>query len=251
MTARPRSFDTLYEDGRREGLDDHVIQWTCRASLAQYRLVYAITREVVSRGTHVLDWGCGNGHFSYFLAALGARVEAFSFDPPPPFMVGREGYRHHRGDPTEPRHLPFEADRFEVVVSVGVLEHVYETGGDERASLREIHRVLAPGGRFLCFHFPNRHGWIEPAGKAVGRLEHYHHRKYDRGDIQRLCRETDLELLSLGRYNMIPRNQMRKLPAPVVDSRGGVATINAVDDTLRAFLGKFAQNYYFVGRKPA
>ena len=45
----------------------------------QYRLLYALTARYVSPGSAVLDWGCGRGHFSYYLLRHGYRVTAFSF----------------------------------------------------------------------------------------------------------------------------------------------------------------------------
>ncbi|MBQ4132690.1 MAG: methyltransferase domain-containing protein [Desulfovibrionaceae bacterium] len=45
--------------------------------------------------------------------------------------------------------------------SIGVFEHVHETGGDQLASLKEISRVLKPEGFFLCFHLPNKYSWVE------------------------------------------------------------------------------------------
>lgn len=47
--------------------------------------------------------------------------------------------------------LPFRGSAFDLVTANMVLEHV----DDPVALLREVHRVLAPGGRFV-FHTPNR-----------------------------------------------------------------------------------------------
>ncbi len=37
----------------------------------QYRPLYRAMRKYVKPGAHVLDWGSGNGHFSYFLLRAG------------------------------------------------------------------------------------------------------------------------------------------------------------------------------------
>ena len=42
-------------------------QFRSRACAQQYRLPYAQTQEFLREPRRVLDWGCGNGHFSYFL----------------------------------------------------------------------------------------------------------------------------------------------------------------------------------------
>jgi len=45
-------------------------------------------------------------------------------------------------------------DKFDAVVSVGVLEHVKETGGSEIGSLREIFRILKLNGYLSVTTFP-------------------------------------------------------------------------------------------------
>ena len=97
-----------------------------------------------------------------------------------------------------------EDGAFDCVFSIGVLEHVFETGGDEVASLREIRRVLKPGGHFLCFHFPNKHQWVEPVGKLLGIAEHFHRRKYTISNVKTFTEATALRLVDYGRYNVSP-----------------------------------------------
>jgi SAM-dependent methyltransferase len=143
--------------------------------------------------------------------------------------------------------LPFPDARFDAVFSVGVLEHVFQIGGDERASMAEIRRILKPGGRFLCFHFPNRRGWIEPVAKATGQAPTLHLRKYGREDVEALTADG-WRLLESGRYNMLPRNQLCRLPRAICDTEAGTRLIDFADRALSP-LSAFAQNWYFVARK--
>ena len=54
-------------------------------------------------------------------------------------------------DVNEQPRLPFDDASFDAVLSCGVLEHVpYEEG-----SVREIARVLKPGGHFFVYQLPN------------------------------------------------------------------------------------------------
>jgi SAM-dependent methyltransferase len=55
--------------------------------------------------------------------------------------------------------LPFEDGAFDVILARDVLEHV-----DLVPALRELHRVLAPGGRLVIstVHFTSRNLWIDP-----------------------------------------------------------------------------------------
>jgi ubiquinone/menaquinone biosynthesis C-methylase UbiE len=106
-------------------------------------------------GDQVLDVGCGDGHYDRRLAAAGCTVHAIDArservalavarNPHP-----RVSYYHM---PAE--QLAFPDGRFDVAVSICVLEHIT----DDLAALREIHRVLRPGGRLVlsCDSLSNR-----------------------------------------------------------------------------------------------
>jgi SAM-dependent methyltransferase len=148
--------------------------------------------------------------------------------------------------------LPFENAAFDAAASVGVLEHVHETGGDHRASLVELSRVLKPGGTLLVFHLPNRYSWIECVVRSVNpwlRSPVFQHSKlFTRADVEQFL-PPDLSIVECGRYNIIPRNPTSALPAWLRDSPTFVAGLNLLDDALTALLPVFAQNWFFVLRK--
>jgi SAM-dependent methyltransferase len=139
---------------------------------------------------------------------------------------------------------------FDAVASVGVLEHVRETGGSEARSLAEIVRVLRPGGVFLCCHFPNRTSWIDFLARRVPR-KHHHVYRYGRGDVTRLVKDAGLELLELRRYGLLPRMLLTRVLGPLRDSRVAANTWDAADVTLGALLSALCQNWGFAARKPA
>ncbi|MGD1951496.1 MAG: bifunctional 2-polyprenyl-6-hydroxyphenol methylase/3-demethylubiquinol 3-O-methyltransferase UbiG [Leptolyngbyaceae cyanobacterium] len=105
-------------------------------------------------GLRVLDVGCGGGYTCEFLAQRGAIV--IGIDPSAACIEAAKrhssamdltiDYRVGMGES-----LPFECDRFDVVVCVDVLEHVQRPA----ATVTEISRVLHPGGLF-CFDTINR-----------------------------------------------------------------------------------------------
>jgi SAM-dependent methyltransferase len=105
----------------------------------------------------ILDWGCGYGQVSWLLR--GRRLPVVSFDVEK--RATRELLpllRSVQVDYVEdPVRLPYRSESFSAVLSVGVLEHV----ADLHASLREVHRVLLPSGRFFIFMLPNRFSWSE------------------------------------------------------------------------------------------
>ncbi|MBI5382485.1 MAG: class I SAM-dependent methyltransferase [Opitutae bacterium] len=230
-------------------------QFRALATAHQYRWAYREVQGRVARDLRVLDWGCGNGHFTQFLWQAGYRVSAFAFGEATPLIadllrLAPERVAYAAGTESDPVRLPFDDRAFAAVVSVGVLEHVRETGGDESSSLREIHRVLADDGLFLCFHFPNRFSWIE--GLTFFFRSRFHHRyRYTRADILRLARTTGFEVVQVRRYHAIPRNIFERLPESLRTSRRFTLLVNAADALLRLVLHPFCQNYGFVLRKAA
>jgi SAM-dependent methyltransferase len=241
----------LYRSAVAEGFTGDVHHFRCLASLYQNREVYDVSLRYLRADMRVLDWGCGNGHFSYFLLSRNVRSTGFSFDPAPVYLTKDPRYTHVFGTPDEPVRLPFGDGSFDLVFSIGVLEHVGDTGGDERASLVEIRRILRPCGYFLCFHLPNRFGWVEPLGRMLSVLPYYHPRRYAARDIAQMVAAADLQLVEHGRYNFLPRNELRRLPAALRDGELGVNAINAIDSALAWALPIFTQNHYFVARKAA
>lgn len=230
--------------------EDSLLQFGSLLSAHQYRRLYDLARRHLPAGGRVLDWGTGNGHFSYFLQRSGYRAAGFSLlDGAFVAWLPRPGYSFTRGDPRQPVQLPFPDGAFDAVASVGVLEHVRETGGSDAGSLGEIARVLRPGGIFLCYHFPNRWSWIDWAARRVPGM-HRHDFRYERADIEALTAGAGLELLDARRYGVLPRNFGGGLPRSLRRSRGAARLWDHLDTLLTIPLSAWSQNYYFVARKP-
>jgi SAM-dependent methyltransferase len=232
---------------REPGCED-LLQFRSLTTAHQYSRLIRMVQSYVPEGSQVLDWGCGNGHFSSTLRTLGYLVSGYSFADfglrkhiPPP-------YSFTLGDGEDPVSLPYESNRFEAVVSVGVLEHVRETGGTEAASLAEIKRILKPGGCFICYHFPNRFSWIEMVRRRFPDAP-VHRFRYTRADITALCDAADLECLRMDRYAALPRNFWHLAPTRLRLSSTVARLWDALDDTLAVPLNPFCQNHAFVARK--
>lgn len=99
-------------------------------------------------GAHVLDVGCGGGYTTEFLTRRGAVVSGV--DPSEKLVSAARDHATSTGltiDYTvgKAEKLPYPDSSFDVVTCVDVLEHVDSPG----TAIREIHRVLKPGGLFM------------------------------------------------------------------------------------------------------
>jgi SAM-dependent methyltransferase len=90
-------------------------------------------------GRAVLDLGCGKGRFASRLVERGARV--VGLDLSIKMLSVARGLPRVRGSACR---LPFASGIFEAVIAVEVFEHLPSAALG--ATLREIRRVLAPGG---------------------------------------------------------------------------------------------------------
>ena len=235
----------------RQRRDYRLLQFQSRTGAHQYQRLYRLCVDYVQPKSQVLDWGCGNGHFSYFLVSQGHQVSGYAFnDFPLRQQLPGAQFDFLQGSPQEPIQLPYADAQFDAVFSVGVLEHVRECQGNEVGSLREIARILKPQGHFICYHLPNRHSWIEQL--AARWPDKYHHQyRYTQADINRWCQQTGLTLKQSGRYGCLPRNLLSKLPGPIVQSRLVASAWDATDRLLGWGLSGICQNYYFVAQRPA
>jgi len=215
----------------------------------QYVRLYELVRKHVRPGATVLDWGAGNGHFSFFLAHSGYDATGYSLFPQEfPEWLNDPAYELVVGDSSDPVGLPLADKSFDAVTSVGVLEHVRETGGDETASLREIYRVLRPGGIFIAYHFPNRYSWIDVLARALPG-EYHHTYRYTRDDIERLVKGANLELVETRTYALLPRNPLYRLPKRLANSERLARGYDAADGALGGLLRGVCTNHYFVARR--
>jgi SAM-dependent methyltransferase len=127
-----------------------------------------------ARGLRVLEVGCSFGHMTEYLAEQPEVGEIVTFDTDPAFVamarakVAELGLalvrevRHLAGDET--RRLPWTDGAFDVVVAVGVVEHLPPR--NRRAQVDEYYRLLAPGGSIAILDTPNR--WFPLETHSIG-----------------------------------------------------------------------------------
>lgn len=92
------------------------------------------------QGASVLDAPCGEGALVAALLQKGYNACGADIDPAAAPLLGRA---FRRADLTDP--LPWPADSFDAVLSIEGIEHLE----NRLAYLRELHRVLKPGGTLI------------------------------------------------------------------------------------------------------
>lgn len=122
-----------------------------------------------------LDVGCGPGQFTILFAERLPGAEVWGIDLAPTMIELARGHAMESAaaerlhfDVADVARLPFPDAHFDVVMSSGSIKH----WPDQAAALREIYRVLAPGGRAFIGEM-NR--LAPPAAVAAqrGQLRHW------------------------------------------------------------------------------
>ncbi len=123
----------------------------------------------LSKDASILDFGCGAGCTVYSLLDQGYS-NTVGYDVRDYVKLRSPADHSHFfiADTAGSSRLPFEDEQFDLIISEQVLEHVM----DQVGMLRELHRVMRPGGVALHF-FPARYGLIEqhiyvPIGGILG-----------------------------------------------------------------------------------
>lgn len=163
-------------------------------SLRERMLAPAQLRE----GEAVLDVGCGTGTLA--IAArrhVGARGMVRGIDPSPDMIARAERKARRRGAAVAfsvgiVEALPFPDASFDVILSTLMLHHLPRAAREQ--GMREVRRVLKPGGRVLAIDFgqgdePERRGFIA----------HFHrHGGFDLARIVALLEETGFTVAARG-----------------------------------------------------
>ncbi|MCD6337791.1 MAG: class I SAM-dependent methyltransferase [Verrucomicrobia bacterium] len=114
--------------------------------------------------TRLIDLGCGFGGIAGFLGEYLGAQEAYGIDLDAKAVRAAEkrGIRAQQLDLAGSR-LPFEDNFFDLVTSFGVLDYFPHFD----SILREIHRVLKPGG-WACISLPNLAAWHNRLSLLLG-----------------------------------------------------------------------------------
>jgi ubiquinone/menaquinone biosynthesis C-methylase UbiE len=112
------------------------------------------------KGRHLLEVGCGLGFDSLEFLKRGVRVTATDLTSAAVALARRhfelEGVQAEAVRTANALALPFDDETFDAVWANGVLHAT----GDTARAVREVRRVLRPGGRAIISHFYRRPSWM-------------------------------------------------------------------------------------------
>jgi SAM-dependent methyltransferase len=138
----------------------------------------------------ILDAGCGSGRnmveFARHGAVTGIELSATSV------ALARE---RDAGDVVEGSvlEMPFEADAFDLAASLDVIEHLQ----DDLQALRELRRVVAPGGSLLVT--VPAYQWLWSGHDEIN----HHHRRYTRRSLQRIGEQAGWQQVRTTYFNSL------------------------------------------------
>ena len=143
------------------------------------------------KDARILELGAGTGHNLAMLSRFG-KVEASELDP-----IARELASERLGREVKEAALPdlsmFPAGSYDLIALLDVLEHV----PDDKGSLAAIRTRLKPGGALLLTVPANPWMW------SAHDVAHHHHRRYRKGEIERLGKAAGFEIELLSPFNSL------------------------------------------------
>ena len=167
--------------------------------------VEATTRETLARltlrpGERLLDVGCGTGALLHPLSRRHPDARLTGVDPVPEMLAVarrrlpldielRAGWAER---------LPFEDEQFDVVVSCNAF-HYFQAPA---AALREMMRVLAPGGRLVITDWCDDYLACRVCDLYLRLFSRAHVKVYRRRECLRLLREAGYRNVDVDRYKI-------------------------------------------------
>lgn len=142
------------------------------------------------RPARILDAGCGSGRNMVDLASHGTVTGIELSNTSVCLARAREAGEVIEGSVLE---MPFDADSFDLAVSLDVIEHLDE----DLDALRELRRVVAPGGALLVT--VPAYGWLWSAHDEIN----HHRRRYTRRSLQRVAEQAGWEQVRTSYFNSL------------------------------------------------
>lgn len=245
MTVDPKQLNALVHDHEAAAYDDRfLISFDGRIGREVARDLRAALGETpeAARG---LDVACGTGYLAVGLAVAGIAGRMHACDLSPEMLERARRNARMVGAEVplalaDAERLPYAAGAFDLVVARGALHHL----PDPLAALREIRRVLAPGGTAVVLAEPTASGErqvgavVGVAVRAVEGLRRLRRRRPDPEEEER--RRWELASIAANLHTFSPEE------ISSLAERAGFEEIS-VRTASWAWILVLGLNYYLVG----
>jgi len=240
--------DTKNEKGSWDQL------WRSRKRLYVYRNVIEAAESFLGgvAGRSILEVGCGRGATLLELARRGANVVGLDYSEEAlavcKRLESRDGIAGRASFVNaDAKKLPFPAESFDFVYSVGLVEHFQ----DPTAILAEQRRVLRTGGYFLV-QVPQKYSLYTALKKVMIRLEKWPYggweTEFSAREISALVNQAGLDPQYVYGYGSFLLAAVRHAFLPTLDF--GMMWRNGTElDVIRAVKAKTALDICVVARK--
>jgi len=153
-------------------------------------LARALAGLGLPKPARILDAGCGSGRNMVELARLGTVTGVELSETSVCLARARDVGEVIEGSVLE---MPFEPDSFDLAVSLDVIEHLDQ----DLDALRELRRVVAPGGALLVT--VPAYGWLWSGHDEIN----HHYRRYTRRTLQRVAQQAGWEQVRTTYFNSL------------------------------------------------
>src|SRR5262249_33597765 len=143
----------LFADQMARGHDPYLAVHGLPSTIKQHVNTFCWYAAHLPSAGVFLDWGCHYGPDSVLLRETfgeGIEIHASDFHPDSQFQAFREFSRPRYVQLQDSVKLPYADATFDAVMGAGVLEHT----ALEYESLKEVYRVLKPGGVLVITYLP-------------------------------------------------------------------------------------------------
>ena len=253
-----KKLDTLYRESESlrqsflKQIETHQIPHTDNIRHPDLWIVYPFFTTLLGKlypdkDISILDWGGLYGHVTALLNKMGYTASNYLLNLPENYEIFQSAFQLATIFGKDPNRLSLPDTSCDVVISSGVLEHVRDDRlGDENLILKEIARVLKPGGTFWIWYLPSRYSLSEALSRLTERWCHTY--LFDKYQITSLLQQNGFQVLFLARHGFLPGTLKRG-----VLHFCSLSSLFRLDMALANFPGlrTLGANFFVIARKPS
>lgn len=165
---------------------------------------YLVEMFVENKHCKIIDWGGLFGHVTAILKNMEYKhVTNYLFHKDSKYQLFENKFNLKTIHGHEPNKLNLDSSSVDAFISSGVLEHVREDGqGCEEIILKEINRVLKPGGYLFIWNLPAKLSISEIIAKLLLKDRHKH--KYNKRTVVKLLIDAGYEISYFDKHRFLP-----------------------------------------------